>query len=99
MSNLVVSFGRIVGPVMLGRDCRTELIAITTVTSGTMVCDPGDHHQENVADLLAEAACWVCIGASPTAAVNGSNGSFKMLEGERHQRALVKGDKVSVIAA
>ena len=103
MADLVVTFGRIAGPVMRGRDCRSERIAIaagTDPTIGQMVCDPGDNEGENVADLLAEAACWVEIGPDSFAhdPLNTTTTSFKMASGERLQKAIQKGDKVSVVA-
>lgn len=102
MADLIVTFGRIVGPVMGGRNCRTEAMLITSPAEvSDMVCDPSDNFNENVADLLAGADCWVEIGASPVAAAPGSDpsDSFKMLSGERVQRSIVKGDRVSVISA
>lgn len=105
MSNVYVTFGRALGspPVLVGDNRRTEIIAIGgTATSGTLVCDAGSHHQENTADILAEAACWVEIGQNPTATPPGTDPdttSFYMAAAERLQFSIVKGDKVSVIQA
>lgn len=104
MSNLVVTFGRALGnpPIMMGRSCRTESVLIGSGGElSDMVCDPSDNHGENACELLAEADCWVCIGAAPTAAAPGSDptDSFKMLTGERVNRTLVKGDRVAVKSA
>lgn len=101
MANLVVTFRRAQGtpPVMVGRNARTESVAIGgTSAPTTMVCDPSDNNQESIADLYAAAACWVKIGdGTPVATANGT--SAYMAEGERLQFTIVKGDRVAVIQA
>lgn len=105
MASLKVTFGRALTnvPIMMGRDRRTELIEIgASAASGNMICDPTDNNHENAADLQAEAACWVEIGASPEANAPGTDpdtNSFYMAAGERLQCAIVKGDRVSVVTA
>lgn len=104
MSNLIVTFCRALGspPVIVGRNCRSEAIAIgSSATLGDMVCDAGSNHEENVADLYAEADCWVDIATAPIAEIPGTDPwitSFFMATGERTQRTIAKGDRVSVIA-
>lgn len=107
MAFLIVTFTRAGSdlPVMSGRIARTEKLLITSGQTdpvvGNLVCDPGDNNQENVVDLLAEAACWVEIGENPAAddPSGGMGASFKLKEGERMQRFVVKGDRVSVVTA
>lgn len=104
MSDLKVTFGRGVGnpPVLVGANRRSEAMTISgTAELGDLVCDSGSFHGENIADLYAEANCWVQIGPSPTAEAPGTDpygNSFFMATGERIQVLIAKGDRVSVIS-
>jgi hypothetical protein len=107
MSYLIVTFARAGAdiPVMRGSNQRTEKVSIDAATTDpspatNMVADASSNHGENVADLIAEAKCWVEIGPDPDAGDSGSGigNSFVMLAGERRQYSINKGDKVSVVA-
>lgn len=106
MANLIVTFCRAAGAVMDGNPWRTEKLDIAAPSSDPVVTemaagsDPGSH-QENIADLYAEAACWVHIAAEPDAVDPDSIvGWSKFIRaGERMQFAIRRGERVSVVAA
>jgi hypothetical protein len=80
-------------PVESGEDERTETIEIGAESAaGTLTAADG----EFIVSLLAEADCWVKIGADPTAVAGSGR---KLLEGERAQYSIRPGSRVAVIQA
>lgn len=80
-------------PLAIGSSASTETIAVGgTSTQGALVADGGTR----VLTLLADEACWVEIGANPTA-VAGSG--WKLNVGDRMNLWLNVGERVAVITA
>lgn len=107
MADLVVTFcrtkrsGADETAVPLGRGVRTTALLITSSSQVTAdAAGTGEY-----VSLLANAACWVQIGAAPTADALASSETaqgtdvWPMAEGERMDRAVQAGDKVAVIQA
>jgi len=99
LANLIVTFGvlSLPSPIMDARPKRTEKVALGGGGSVTTM----HATRENVADLYAEAACWVEVGPAPVAADPSSSvgESWFMAEGERLQAHLESGSKVAAVAA
>ena len=83
---------------MDARPKRTEKVDLdgSDAGIGTMVVV-----HENVADLYAEADCWVVIGPAPVAEdpASGIGESWFMANGERIQVHIERGDRVSAVSA
>ncbi len=73
MANLIVTFSRArdypgaIAPVSVGRNSRTEQVAIPLLASGDTVGTLTANSDENLVELVALAPCWVAIGQSPEA--------------------------------
>lgn len=97
MATLIVTYSRInashhyVAPVAQGSNVRTESITIPGTGSLTASAP------EEIVELLADADCWVAIGAAPDASVQAS--SRKLVAGLPFQFSVSHGDKVDVEAA
>lgn len=101
MSTLIVTFSRIDGshhyiaPVAKGANVRTE--TITMDGTGALSAEAG----EGIVELLADADCWVAIGANPdaTIATDGTGAARKLLSGTHYTFHVSTGDTVAVEAA
>lgn len=102
MAKLWVTFGRArSNPPLMDGSGRTEGLDIGSETSTTMIAGTAGLRGEDACELVAEADCFVSIGDDPEAEVPAGPGSssFPMKSGERLNRGLKAGDKISVIAA
>lgn len=94
MATLIVTYSRIdgshnyVAPVAQGSNVRTE--SITMPATGTLAAEA----PEEIVELLADADCWVAIGAAPDASVQAT--SRRLKSGVPYQFHVVAGDKVGV---
>lgn len=107
MANLWVTFGRArATPPLMDGSGRTEPVEIgAEAAATTMVAGTAGARGEDACELLAEADCFVSIGEEPEAEDPNGTGaaspsaSFPMKSGERLNRGIKAGDKVSVITA
>lgn len=104
MANLTVVFLRANTPglsdakdIPRGSDVRTAVVAIGATSVQTAIAaDPAEIYVH----LRAGAACWVKIGADPTAvAVTTTGDSFPMGPDEVMERYIAPGQEVAVIQA
>lgn len=100
MATLIVTYSHINGrntfnpPVAQGAGVRTETLTIPA--TGTLTAAT-----EQVVELLADADCWVAIGAAPDAGVatDGTAAARKLTAGVPYAFSVAEGDKVAVEAA
>lgn len=83
-------------PVMVGSKARTERIVVSSATEGSTAGSLSCASDECVVDIYATADCWIQIGASPAAEVEGATSRF-MAAGERAQYWVETGAKVAGI--
>lgn len=88
-------------PLANGEDARTEIIAIPAATAGastgTLICAA----DENCLELVADADCWVAIGATPDpeAASDGTRAARLLKSGIPYQYRIREGSAVAVVEA
>lgn len=100
MATLIVTFSHINGrrtfnpPVAQGSNVRTE--TLTMPATGALVA-AGEH----IIELLADADCWVAIGAAPDPAIatDGTGAARKLRANIPYSFDVSDGDKVAVEAA
>lgn len=100
MPSLIVTFSRIdathhyVAPVANGSGARTETLTMPAESSAAAA-------GEEIVELLADADCWVAIGATPdtTIATDGTGAARKLLADTAYQFRVAAGDIVAVEAA
>jgi len=101
---LHITFGRAIGspPLMVAATQRSTKLEIVAGETDSAITTLAADDTDNAVDLLAELDCWVDIGQGADAGEPGVDGrisSFRMATGERLQKIVDEGDKVSVVAA
>ncbi|RWO57116.1 hypothetical protein [Mesorhizobium sp.] len=100
MATLIVTLSRLnarrhaTAPVAQGSQCRTETIPMPA--SGDLVANG-----EEIVELLADADCWVAIGADPDSslATDGTGTARKLKADVPYTFGIQDGEKVAVEAA
>lgn len=103
MADLYVTFGKSYpgqphtnqASLRHGSSARTEVLEIDTTTAEATSTNSANAG-EDIVDLVAGAACWVTIGASPVAV---NQEGWHLAANERLVLGVDEGDKVSVIEA
>lgn len=86
-------------PVAVGSSARSETIEIPSASAGPETGTLSAASGEDVVELLAEADCWVAIGANPNpdAVSDGAQLARVVKADLPYQFSVAAGDKVAVV--